>query len=68
MGTYGWLETHESVLAHDCHLAELEVHVALHVLHVLLQYHHVVGMLLARHVDAQISSDIGLVVAHITSP
>jgi len=40
----------------------------LHVLHVLLQHHDVVGVLLARHVDPQIPGHPGLVVAYVTPP
>lgn len=37
----------------------------LNLLHVLLQQHHVVHVLLAGHVDSQVSCHIGLVVANL---
>ena len=35
---------------------------------VLLQHHHIVGVFLRRHVDAQVTCHVGLVVAHVASP
>ena len=38
-----------------------------HVPHVLLEEHHIVTVLLGGHVDSQVASDVGLVVAELTA-